>query len=43
MSFTEEDKTATNSLVEKADGIATIMLHHPEKRNPLNEQMLREV
>ncbi len=32
----------TNFLVEKADRIATITLHRPEKRNPINEPMLEE-
>jgi len=32
----------TNFLVEKADRIATITLHRPEKRNPINEAMLKE-
>ena len=33
----------TNFVVEKADHIATITLHRPEKRNPINEEMLREL
>jgi len=32
----------TNFLVEKADRIATITLNRPEKRNPINEEMLQE-
>lgn len=32
----------TNFLVEKADRIATITLNRPEKRNPINEEMLKE-
>ena len=33
----------TNFLVEKADHIATIVLNRPEKRNPVNEEMLGEL
>ena len=29
-------------LVDKADQIATITLHRPEKRNPINAEMLKE-
>ncbi len=32
----------SNFLVEKADRIATITLNRPEKRNPINEEMLKE-
>jgi enoyl-CoA hydratase/carnithine racemase len=32
----------TNFTVEQADHIATITLHRPEKRNPINEPMLQE-
>src|SRR5262245_3583292 len=30
-------------LVEKADRIATVTLNRPEKRNPINEDMLHEL
>src|SRR3989442_3938324 len=32
----------TNFVVDKADRIATIPLKRPEKRNPINEDMLKE-
>jgi enoyl-CoA hydratase/carnithine racemase len=32
----------THFLVEKADQIATITLNRPEKRNPINVEMLKE-
>ncbi len=32
----------TNFVVEKADRLATITLNRPEKRNPINEEMLKE-
>ena len=30
-------------IVEKVDGVATITLNRPEKLNPMNEQILREM